>query len=100
MTEQFYDDVIAPQLAALAKLCAEQGASFVACVGFDGTLAETTLLAEDPSPAVDLVYRSIKAVGNIDALIMGAIKRKQVRNSIFLARYLEPEPDAQSPRQA
>ncbi len=98
MTEEFYDEVIAPQLAALALQCQEQGASFVACVGFEGTLAETTLLAADHSPAVDLVYRAIKAVGNIDALIIGAIKRGQVRNSMFLSRYLETETDVKSPR--
>lgn len=94
MTEQFYDEVIAPQLAALANLCGEQGASFVACVEFDGIQGETTLLAEDFTVAIDLAYRAIKARGNIDALIMGAIKRGQVRNSIFLSRYTEEQPHA------
>ena len=95
MTEQFYDDVIAPQLAALANLCGEQGASFVALVEFGDILAETTLLVDGYTVAIDLAYRAIKARGNIDALIMGAIKRKQVRNSIYLSHYLKTETDVQ-----
>lgn len=87
MTEQFYDDVIAPQLAALAKLCAEQDASFVAGVEFDGILAETTLLTDDATPAMTLVRLAIAVRGNLDRLLFAAVKQLDVSRSMFLSRY-------------
>lgn len=88
MSEQFYDDVVAPKLAEIAKLCTDNGMSFVACVEFGETLAETSQLAEGYTFAPLLVKAAIAARGNVDALVISILQRaianKNTGNSAVL----------------
>jgi hypothetical protein len=76
VSENFYDNVIAPELARLAKLCEAQGMlSFLAQVEFarDET-AETKWIAAGAGVKTHIAHMGIACHGNVDSLIWG-IKR-------------------------
>ena len=93
MSEKFYDEIVAPKLAEIAKLCTDDGMSFVACVEFDGILAETSQMAEGYTFASVLVESAIRARGNVDALAIAAycwaLINGGIENSIVLRRMKE-----------
>lgn len=69
MSENLYDDVIAPKLLEVAKLCKEAGMPMLATVWFDGEMGGTTRIVPDgPHPSFTLMYAAQKCRGNIDQL--------------------------------
>jgi nicotinamidase-related amidase len=82
MSEQFYDDVIAPKLLEVMNLCREHGMPFVATVeyapGEYGTSADLPA-EEDRSLPMDWAYAAARSNGNGDALIMRMIRQAEKR---------------------
>jgi len=80
--ETFYDNEIAPKLAELANLCADNGLSFVAAVEVEPfLLGETRRLAEGFTVAPLLASQAIASNGNADALIMAMLKNEKGEKS-------------------
>lgn len=80
--ETFYDTQIAPELARLARLCADQGMSFLAAVEYaPGDIGETRLLVT-PSWSLELAALAIMAQGNLDRLVINAARRIAQRSEL------------------
>jgi hypothetical protein len=87
-TEREYDEVVAPMLREVARLCQEHGLSLVARVEWasgDGGITQVT--AAGASPAHRLTQLAAHACGNFDALAMSALKHFDCSQSAFLARF-------------
>lgn len=93
MSEQFYDEHIAPELAKLGKLCQDKNVPFCAVVEYaPGKIART----EYPGPAgmeMQIAQMAARCNGNVDALFIGIQKyaAQHGHNSVFL-KLLEPKP--------
>ncbi len=91
MSEQFYDEVIAPALLNLAMQCRERGMPFLATVeiapGDYGTTADMPK-ASERSLAMDWAYAAARSHGNADALILHLMRQARERGhgSITLAQ--------------
>lgn len=78
--EKLYDDVVAPKLAELAKLCEDNSLSMVAaCEWAPGEYGSTVTLRAGSGYALRLADATIKSSGNVDSLWM-AISKDAVRN--------------------
>ena len=91
--ETFYDEVLAPVLADLAKQAEEAGLSFIAVV--EWAPEETGLTATIQKGAgwgVRLAYAAAQCGNNIDLLIMNILRaaRGKNRSSIYLEKLGEP----------
>lgn len=75
--ERYYDEVIAPELARLGKLCTDRGMSMVAKVEIErsqGMTGSTRAIAEGmPGFKLHAVYMADKCEGNVDTLIRGLL---------------------------
>jgi hypothetical protein len=88
VSEQFYDEKVAPELLRLAELCKANGLSFVAEVEWTpGESGTTAALQADASFAIRLVHTATKARGNVDALMMALMRygREHGHNSAALS---------------
>ena len=86
-TEQFYDDVIGPELARIGKLCEDNGFSFVAAAEWSpGEYGSTRAIGARCSFGIRLVDTAIKANGNVDSLIMAIERhaREKGHSSMYL----------------
>ena len=73
--EQFYDDEIAPALAAVSKLCIARGLSFLAAVEFvPGVLGSTVSLQSPPSLQMVMLNHCLNMGENIDGYVFGLLK--------------------------
>lgn len=89
--EQFYDEVIAPQLAEIAKSCEARGLSFLAFCEYEaGSYGHTSQIQPEPesSFAIRLIDAAGQARGNIDGLFFAvyrwAEKRGRIGESLVL----------------
>ena len=87
MTEEQYDEMIAPQLFAIMKQVAEMGGSFMAYASFEGedgrSFGETTHLP-DKTAAEMIMHMGLRCKGNFDALCM-SLKRAEEEGLIDLS---------------
>lgn len=80
--EQAYDDLIAPKLLEVARLCHDHGMPFVAQVEYGpgdyGMTADLPARAERSLP-MDWMYVAGRCRGNVDALIMHLVGQAKER---------------------
>lgn len=70
-SERFYDEEIAPVLAALAKKCEEKDIPFVAAVEYNlGQIGRTTYLGKKAGLAITMQHFCAATGTNIDAYFM------------------------------
>lgn len=87
-TEQEYDEIIAPMLAAVAERCKELGMSLVARVEWQlGESGITFINVEAAGIGQQMTNLAANAHGNFDALGIAMLKRFDCSQSAFLARY-------------
>ncbi len=81
--ETFYDEQIAPELARLAQLCAENNMSLLAAVEYaPGSIAETRLFSQAPSWAMEMLYLALLAMGNLDRLVINVAQLANARDDL------------------
>jgi len=82
--EGFYDEEIAPLLAAISRRCEERGMSFVAACQFDGTgYGVTVSLRDDAALPLMVVEAALRAGLDIDAML-ASIERLARRGGLRL----------------
>lgn len=70
MSEEFYDNEIAPELARLAKLCEDHGMSFLCQVEYaPGDTGETKAITAGAGIKTIIARMGIECHGNVDTLI-------------------------------
>lgn len=87
MSEQFYDDEIAPVLAELAEKCRDNGLSLVAvCEYAEDQIGRTSIMQQSTSAAMRLAMYGALARGNVDDLVGMLIKdgKENGHGSIYL----------------
>lgn len=78
--ESFYDEEVAPALAALGRGCKSRGMSLIACVEYaPGELGKTFLVQDEAHPAMHLLALAQHTLPNIDAFVIGAMKQCKQR---------------------
>lgn len=89
MTEEWYDDVIAPKLAEVAALCQAQGCALVAVVEYAPEKRGSTLLTPPGSGTAMVLLRHLDKCGdNIDGFLLGILRSDiDVSRSVFLSRW-------------
>ena len=89
MTEEEYDTIIAPMLADVANRVQELGGSIVARVEWAKDEGGITYLGVDGGSGVTQQLTALAALsrGNIDAMMMEAMKRFDCSQSMFLHQY-------------
>ena len=99
MSEKLYDYEIAPALADLAKKCEAAGMSFVASVEWTKGETGSTVLGVGDASGVAQVMTALAARsnGNIDAVLIGLIKRFDVSQSVFLHTHNKLQATATEP---
>lgn len=71
MSEQLYDEELAPKLLEVARLCEKAGLPFLATVWFDGENSGTTrIVPKEPHPSFTLAHAAHRCGGNIDKLCL------------------------------
>lgn len=94
MSEQYYDDHIAPKLLELAKDAAAHGMTFVASVEWEPGESASTITG-DMSKAGCTQYMtalSARSQRNIDGVLVGLIKRFDVSASMFIGQHNQHGP--------
>ncbi len=94
MTEQNYDDIIAPMLADVARKCAELGMNMIARVEWQPGESGITRIGDLSSIGQRLTTYAALAHGNIDAVCLALLRECDVSRSIFLASYTAGKPEA------
>ena len=87
MTEKYYDEVIAPKLAALCKECEDAGMPFLATVEYDeGKTGSTVWMWSDGCVAMRMEWMCARSCGNLDNFVMSCANSPMARghNSIVL----------------
>jgi hypothetical protein len=80
--ETFYDEIVVPALAALAKQCEERGMPFLCMVGYShGDFGTTITHPSNPGLAYIIAKFGMLCKGNVDSLMIG-IKRYCAENNI------------------
>ena len=98
MSEEFYDDEIAPRLMKICKLCEENGMPFLAVVEYmPKKIGSTHLKTNDECIEMVMIRHCAKTAPNIDGFIIGLsrwAKRKNVdtSSSIVMNLLFKPEP--------
>ena len=91
-TEQQYDEIIAPMLAAVAEKCKELGMALVARVEWQPGEAAVTMMGDNEwSGHQRLAFYACLARGNIDRLCLKLIKLPGAEQSLFLAPFMNKE---------
>ena len=89
MTEQQYDEVIAPMLLAVAQKCKELGMAMVARVEWEPGEAGITQMGDNEwSGSQMLAHLACHSHGNIDRLCLTLVKKPGADGSIFLAPFV------------
>lgn len=97
MSEQIYDEQIAPKLAEVMAICKEHGLSFAcACEYATGDTGLSFVGPNDPKTTgatMWLADTAIRARGNFDALTFATMKhaREHGHSSVILAKLGVPE---------
>lgn len=87
-TEQQYDEVIAPKLAEIARLCTELGMSIVARVEWQpGESGITQVVPDDAGTGQKMTQLAAHSHGNVDTFCIAMVMRFDVSQSIFLHRH-------------
>jgi len=87
--EAFYDATIAPELARLAKMCEENGLSFIAMAEFGHEeTGRTVTLAKNSGIGIRMAECAMKAHGNFDsfAFAMANHAKETGHGSLVLAQ--------------
>lgn len=94
MTEQEYDEQIAPVLAGIAQRVQELGGSMVARVEWEGQRAGITHIGiENSSVSQKLTDLAALCKGNFDLLYIEAAKKFDMSQTI-VGRLMDPTPSA------
>ncbi|CAL62445.1 Hypothetical protein HEAR2314 [Herminiimonas arsenicoxydans] len=100
MSEQHYDEVIAPKLVEIAELCIAAGMSFIATVEYEPTKRGTTrVIGPNSCLAMHMQNHCANTAPNIDGYIFGIAKycnREGIdmSSSITMQPYIaKPQPD-------
>lgn len=93
-SEQEYDEQIAPELLALAQKAAALGMTFAASVEWAPGETGSTVSGDYSNVGVTQTMTALSARcnRNVDAVLLGLIKRFDVSQSVFLATYNKQEP--------
>jgi hypothetical protein len=89
VSEQFYDDVIAPKLMEIMRLCHDHGMPIVATVEYEpGACGTSADLPANPSRSLpmDWAYVAARSQGNADSLIGYLVSQAKERGhgSVYL----------------
>lgn len=88
--ETYYDDVIAPKLAEVAKLCGERKMSIVCDVEYEpGETGSTRLVQEGAGAKMFISFCASRCRGNIDAFIMNIYNRMEKRDELGVSIYMK-----------
>ena len=88
--EVYYDEVIAPKLAEVAKLCGAREMSIVADVEYEpGETGHTRLVQKDPGAKMFISYVASCCGGNIDRFIMGVYNHMEKRGELGVSIYMK-----------
>jgi len=80
MSEQIYDEQIAPKLLELARICNTHGMPFLATVEYaPGDYGTTADMPADRSLPMDWAYVAARSRGNADTLIMHMMRQAEER---------------------
>ncbi len=102
MSEQIYDEKIAPVLMDLMKLCNANGMPFVAQVEYEpGEFCSSAELPQGRSLPMDLMYVAGRCRGNVDSLIGWIVNyaKEHGHSSVYLKMLgvpLQPNSDETS----
>lgn len=97
MSEQIYDDLIAPKLLEVGKICEQHGLPLVAQVEYAaGDFGMTKFLPEQSSLLMKLMFQAGACGNNVDALFFAIERhaREHGHSSVYLHRLgipLQPE---------
>jgi hypothetical protein len=83
MSEELYDEEIAPKLLEVAQLCKKAGIPMLATVWFEGENSGTTQIFPtegNPNPSFTLAYQAHQCKGNIDQLCIALARRVKPEN--------------------
>lgn len=87
-TEQQYDELIAPKLAEVGMLCANLGMSIVARVEWAPDQSGITQIVPDTAGVGQkLTQLAAHSRGNIDSLLIAAMRKFDYSQSVFLYPY-------------
>ena len=83
-TEQEYDDIIAPMLAAVAEQCRELGMSIIARVEWEPGEVGITKIGIGPDSGIGqkLAEIAVHAHGNLDSIVIEAVRRYDCSQTI------------------
>ena len=87
MSEQVYDEIVAPMLLEVMKVCHEHGMPIAATVEYaPGEYGTSADLPADRSLPMDWAYVAARSNGNADVLIGHLVSQAEVRGhgSVFL----------------
>lgn len=100
MSEQVYDEQIAPRLVEIAELCIAAGMSFLATVEYEPTKRATTrVIGPDSCLAMVMQSHCANTAPNIDSYIIGLAKYCNREGIDLSASYVmqpyaaKPQPD-------
>ena len=73
--EKFYDEVIAPKLMEIGKICTEKGIPFLAVAEYaPGEVGETRMIAPDECLKMVMIRHCTKTAPNIDGYCIGLLR--------------------------
>lgn len=88
--EVYYDEVIAPKLAEIAKLCGERKMSIVCDVEYEpGETGSTRFVQPDAGAKMFISFCASRCRGNIDAFIMNIYNRMKERGELGVSIYMK-----------
>lgn len=91
-TEEQYDTIIAPMLAAVSEKCKELGMVMVARVEWEPGEAGISMIGDNLwSGGQMLAYYAALARGNVDSLCITLSKQKGAEGSIFLRPFIKKD---------
>ena len=94
MTEEIYDEEIAPLLKKAGDLCVKYGIPFLAVTEYSpGEVGETRFQTNDECLKMVMIRHCVKTAPNIDGFLIGLIrwakdKGIDMDQSIFLRQYM------------
>lgn len=88
MSEAIYDELIAPELLRIAKLCDEHGIGMVAKVEYAEGETGTTHTATQPKSVAQFIAKGAAMCnGNFDSLAIAVCREYDTSASIFLNQF-------------
>jgi len=94
VTEQDYDEIIAPMLLEVAKKVNELNGNIVARVEWEPGEGGITLDGDMKNAGIAqyMTFLAAMSKGNIDSMLINLIKEKDVSQSVFLHTHNRPSP--------